>query len=263
MAIDVLADILADRRSDLAAAKGERPLPALESRAKASIPRDFFGAVTRPDRIAIIAETKRQSPSAGVLRDPYVPAEIARDYAAGGAAAISVLTEPRRFGGAIEHLTRVREAASLPVLRKDFVFDPYQIVEARAFGADAVLLIADMLDPRALAELAAAAREWRIEPLVEIFTADVLRPALDSGARLIGVNSRDLRTLEMKPDNVTRLAKTIPKDRFVVAESGLKTAADVAALKSIRVSAALVGESLLRRPDLQNAVRGLVEAGRR
>lgn len=263
MAVDVLEQILVQRRVDVARAKTERSISTLEGMAKKNgAPKDFFKAVTKPGRVCLIAEMKKKSPSAGEIRGDYQPAKIAADYQKGGVDAISVLTEPARFEGKIEDIPVARSASSAPILRKDFLFDPYQVIEARAFQADSVLLIADMLEASQLNELLAVSREHGMEPLVEIFTADSLEPTLRSGAKLIGINTRNLKTLEMFPDNVQKLSKQIPADRFVVAESGIKTAADVKALKESRIAAMLVGESILKQKDLAAAVKTLVDAGK-
>ncbi|MBV9080689.1 MAG: indole-3-glycerol phosphate synthase TrpC [Elusimicrobia bacterium] len=262
MAADALADIVALRRRRLSEAKEKTSMSAMERMAKsAPESEDFTAAVVRPGRIALIAEMKRRSPSAGSIREAYNPAAIAAAYEEGGAAALSVLTEPDKFGGELSDIRRAKTACRLPVLRKDFIFDPYQIAEARANGADAVLLIAEMLSASEMAELASYAREMQVEPLVEVFSESVLDAALASGAKLIGINSRNLRTLEMRPDNFSRLAPRIPADRYVIAESGIKTADDVEKLKSLRVSAMLVGESILKQTDLSAAVRVLANAG--
>lgn len=262
MATDTLDDILTHRRRRLNQAREKTPLKELEAAAKKA-PRtaDFLSAVSRPGSISLIAEMKKKSPSAGMIRQLYDPAKIAAAYERGGAAAISVLTEQDMFGGDVADMGRARKTCRLPVLRKDFIFDPYQIVEARVHGADAILLIADMLAPVQLNELAALAREHGLEPLVEIFSQEALPAALDTGAKLIGINSRNLRTLEMRPDNVVALSTQVPADRYVIAESGIRTAADVDRLRSLPVFGMLVGESLLRQPNLEAAARALAEAG--
>jgi indole-3-glycerol phosphate synthase len=260
--VDALDDILSHRRRRVAQSKEKTPLSEMEKLAKAApAPLDFLSAVARPGIITLIAEMKKRSPSAGIIRQPYDPARIASAYEKGGAAAISVLTEPDKFGGELNDIARARKACKLPVLRKDFIFDPYQMPESRAAGADAVLLIADMLPASQLNELAAAAREYGLEPLVEIFSEDVVEAALDTGAKLIGINARNLRTLEMRPDRVLALAPQISADRYVVAESGIKTASDVERLRSMPVFAMLVGESLLKQSDIEKAARKLVQAG--
>jgi indole-3-glycerol phosphate synthase len=257
-----MEEILVVRRKRVAQAKEKVPYSEMEKRAKGTPPpQDFLRAIVRPGFITLIAEMKKSSPSAGVIRQSYDPGRIAAAYERGGAAAVSVLTEPDRFGGDIGDMARARTGTRLPILRKDFIFDPYQIAEARAFGADAILLIADMLPSAQLNELAAAARDFGLEPLVEIFSEDVIEAALDTGAKLIGINARNLRTLEMRPDRVVALSPQIPADRYVVAESGIKTASDVERLRSMPVFAMLVGESILKQQNLEAATRALAQAG--
>ncbi len=257
---DVLDNIIAARRKSLEISKSRSPLSEVEGFAKkAMTPLDFKSAIGQPGKIAVIAEIKKKSPSAGMIRSDFSVAKIAEAYKKGGASALSVLTEADFFGGDTLDLQRAKDAAHLPVLRKDFIFDPYQLAEARAHGADAALLIAEMLDPSHLKELTAAAFEYKVEPLVEIFMPSVLEAAVDSGARVIGINTRNLRTLEMFPDNVKNLSRLIPADRVVVAESGIKTPEDIRSLQSLPVRAVLVGESLLKQSNLEDAVRRLVE----
>ncbi len=260
---DKLEEILTSRKVQLQKAKAQVSLDQLEKKAKVQSPADFFAAISRPDRIAVIAEMKEKSPSAGIIRRRYDVDEISEAYEQGGAAALSVLTEQVFFGGDIADLSTAHAASSLPILRKDFIFDPYQVVEAKAAGASAVLLIADMVPASLLKELAVCAKENGMAALVEIFNAGALPDALATGSKIIGINTRNLRTLEMTPGRVATLAKEIPSDCVLVAESGIKTADDMQKLKQLRVSAALVGESLLRQEDLVEAVRALAEAGKR
>jgi indole-3-glycerol phosphate synthase len=260
--MDTLEKILVGRKRQVQSAKEKVSLQVLEKAAKEMPPAKPFGsALNRSGRISVIAEMKSKSPSAGVIRSHYDVASIAKAYEKGGAAALSVLTEPDMFGGDSADITTARQASKLPILWKDFVFDPYQIVEARAAGADAVLLIVEMLAAAQLRELVACARANGLETLVEIFLESSLQAAVDSGSALLGINTRNLRTLEMVPDNVSRLAPKIPNDRTVVAESGLKSPADIEKLKSLPVAAVLVGESILKQTDLEAAVRKLVQAG--
>lgn len=260
---DKLEEILASRRHQLDRARSEVSLDQLERKAKTQSPADFFAAISRPDRIAVIAEMKQMSPSAGVIRKRYEVEEIAESYEAGGAAALSVLTEETFFGGDISDLSTAHVSSALPILRKDFIFDPYQVVEAKAAGASAVLLIADMVPGSQLKELAACAFENGLATLVEVFNAGALKDALDTGSKIIGINTRNLRTLEMTPGRVATLCKEIPTDHVIVAESGIKTPDDMRRLKTLPVSAVLVGESLLKQDDLTAAVSALVEAGKR
>lgn len=259
----VLDEIIRRTREGLAARRAQRPFAALETAAAAAPPaRPFAEALVRGGGIGVIAELKAKSPSAGMLRSNYdVPAGAAA-YARAGARALSILTEPHFFGGRPEDLAAARAACDLPVLRKDFILDPYQVVEARAHGADAVLLIVRILDHASLTLLLAEARRWGMDALVEAHTASEVDRALKAGARLIGINSRDLDTLRMDPGAFARLAAGVPADRILVAESGVKTPADVRALKPLGVRAVLVGESLLKQPDLEKAARPLVDAGR-
>jgi len=260
---DVLENILEFRKKTVTEAKEKTSLKELEALAKEIPLNSFVMALTHEDRISIIAEMKKKSPSAGVLRDPYDVADIAAQYKKGGAHALSVLTEPLFFEGNILDMKVARDISGLPILRKDFIFDSYQIVEAKAHGADAVLLIADMLSPAQLKELVVCAQEFQLDTLVEVFTSAVLPAALNSGSMLIGINKRNLRTLKISPDNIAMLSRMVPRDRFVVAESGTRNAQDIEILKVLRVSAVLVGESLLKKSDLESSVRELVEAGKR
>ena len=258
---DVLEQILESRRKSLEKSKIRRSIRDLEGMILGvPAPLDFKNAINRPGEISVIAEMKKKSPSAGMIRPEYSVSKIAEAYKKGGARALSVLTEEDFFGGEILDLQRAKDASELPILRKDFIFDPYQIAEARAYGADAILLIADMLDPGHLNDLVDCALEYRVEPLVEVFTPSVLEAVLQTKARIVGINNRNLRTLEMLPDNVENLSRLIPSDRVVVAESGIKKPEEISALRKLPVRAVLVGESLLKQPDLEVAVRKLVEA---
>jgi indole-3-glycerol phosphate synthase len=224
---------------------------ALEKRAAARRPNGEGFARALRDGAAprVIAECKRRSPSRGILRQDYRPAEHARAYAAAGAAAISVLTEPTFFDGALAHLEEVRAAVDIPLLRKDFIVERYQILEAVAAGADAVLLIVGAVDPGAIKRLLADAADAGVAALVEVHGAVELRIAADSGATIIGVNSRNLRTLAVEPDVHEQLAPLMPKGAVTVAESGLRELADLERLARAGYSAFLVGERLIVQPD--------------
>lgn len=262
--VDILEDIITARKQQLAVSQAMYSMTEIENQLKhAPSPRGFSEALIQDEGISIIAEMKQKSPSAGKIRENYAVNDIARAYEEGGAKALSVLTESERFGGKIQDLQMVRCVSHIPILRKDFIFDPYQVVEARAFGADAILLIADILSPNQLKELVALARSHRMDALVEVFTTSSIPSALNSGSDLIGINTRNLRTLEMKPDNIALLSQMIPKERTLVAESGFKSPEDLQSLKALHVSAVLVGEALLKQIDLKQAVRNLVDAGRR
>ena len=226
------------------------PIAALESTAanRPRAARGFRASIGEPG-IRVIAECKRRSPSRGVLRAEYDPVAIARAYAAAGAAAISVLTEPTFFDGSLDHLRQVRSAVDVPILRKDFIVTPYQIAEAAAAGADAVLLIVAALDDRTLADLAAVARAWRLDALVEVHDREELDRALALRVDLVGVNSRNLRTLEVSTPVLDELGALIPRGVVAVAESGLTTAADLQRLREVRYDAFLIGERFMTSPD--------------
>lgn len=241
-----LERIVSARRASLRAARAVRGGGGLPPRATPV--RDFEGALRAPGR-RFIAEIKRRSPSAGPIREPFEPVAIATRYAAAGAAAISVLTEPEFFGGSGEDLACARSAVALPVLRKDFVLDRTMILESVALGADAVLLIAAVLAPAKLRDLVSAAHDAGLSAVVEVHHEAELEPALASGARIVGVNSRDLRDFTVDLARAERLAARLPDDIVKVAESGIRTPGDVARLESAGYRAFLVGESLLRAND--------------
>lgn len=254
----ILDEILEETRRRLAAAKRRRPIERLEREAAAApAPRDFAAALRRRP-IACIAEFKRRSPSAGWIHEHAEPAAVARAYERAGAAALSVLTEERFFAGHLEDLRRAREAASLPVLRKDFTLDPYQVVEARAAGADAVLLVVAVLRDDELAGLIAEARRWGLESLVEAHDAREVARAVLAGARVVGINHRDLHRFTVDMDLAVRLRDQVPSDRLVVAESGIRTSADVTRMRQAGIDAILVGENLMRTPDPGAALAALL-----
>jgi indole-3-glycerol phosphate synthase len=258
----ILDDIIAARRADLATARRAEPLSALRQRAAWALPRRGFAAALRARRPAVIAEVKKASPSKGVIRADFDPVAIARRYAACGAAAISVLTEERYFQGSPAYLEAIRAAVDVPLLRKDFIVDPYQVAEARAWGADAVLLIVAALEDAALRDLHAAARELELDVLVEAHTEEEVERAAAAGATLIGINNRDLRTFVTTLATAERLFARLPADALAVAESGIETAADVARLRRAGYEVFLVGESLMRQPDPGAALQALL-AGER
>jgi indole-3-glycerol phosphate synthase len=254
----ILDEIVTARRADVARAKRERPAAVLEALPRFAEPRRGFAAALRACRLAVIAEIKKASPSKGLIRADFDPVAIARAYAASGAAAISVLTEERYFQGSPGYLESVRAAVVLPLLRKDFIFDPYQLIEARAWGADAALLIVAMLDDAALAELHGAGSELGLDMLVEAHTAEEAARAAAIGATLIGINNRDLRTFVTSLDTAVRLRPTLPAGALAVAESGIESPADVTRLRDAGYDAFLVGESLMRAPDPGAALRALL-----
>ena len=258
-----LDQIVAQTRLDLEQRKQERPLEEMMRLAMAQPPpRDLLKAI-RPGRsksqVRLIAEVKRASPSKGLLAPHLDPVELARSYEANGAAAISVLTEPHFFLGSPEYLTAIKQAVNIPVLRKDFIMDEYQVYEARAWGADAILLICAILDDQQLRYLLKAAHDQGMRCLVEVHNAGEIRRAVAAGAVVIGINCRDLVTFDMNPSLIRELRQLIPADRVVVAESGIHTAADARRLARYDVQAMLVGESLVKSNDVATQMRSLLQ----
>ena len=254
----ILSRIIESRRAEVARRRRIMPETVLRIAAgKADAPRDFAGALVR-DEVNVIAEIKKASPSAGVLRREFEPVSLARAFEQSGAAALSVLTEEENFQGALAHLRDARAAVSLPVLRKDFIVDPWQVWEARAANADSFLLIAAALDDAALAGLLNLGRELGMEALVEVHTAEELERVLAAGARILGVNNRNLHTLEVRVETSLDLAGMIPEDRVAVSESGLRSAEDLRKLSAAGFDAFLIGESLMREPDPGAALKRLI-----
>lgn len=257
----ILDHIVDVKRREIAAARTATPEAVLLRQvASAPPPRDFLAALRQrgPGPLRLIAEIKKASPSKGVIRDDFQPIEIAKIYRDSGAAAISVLTDTPHFQGSLDVLRRVRIAVDLPLLRKDFILDRYQVLEARAAGADAVLLIAECLENEQLRCLHDAIIELGMTPLVEVFEPDNLPRVVGMGATLIGVNNRDLRTFQVDLGHTIRLRPQIPPDRVVVGESGIRTHEDVVRLARAGVDAMLVGESLMASPNIGEAVRLLL-----
>lgn len=258
-----LDDIVARKRRDLERKKADVTLLMLERKLETALPvRDFRATLRRPGEVSLIAELKKASPSAGIIRELYHVPTGAAAYEKAGARALSILTEENFFLGDVAHLAEAKKATALPVLRKDFIVDAYQVHEARAAGADAVLLIVALLPPAELKALLTAIRRLGMTPLVEAHSPDEVKAAVDAGADVIGINSRNLKDLSMNPGAFEKMVPLIPRDKLIVAESGIKTAGDVKALKALGVHAMLVGESLLKQPDLEAAAKLLVEAGR-
>ncbi len=268
---DILAQIVVDKRREVQEAKQRVPQDELERRARATPePRNFFAAVTRPKgQLRVIAEVKKASPSAGVIRADFDPVAIARAYHANGAAAISCLTDEKYFQGSLAYIAQIKEAVPLPVLRKDFIIDPYQVYEARAAGADAILLIAECLGEAELLDLLILATDLKLTTLVEVHDVESLlkvRPHIGfphPAYTLLGINNRDLKSMTTDLNHTLRLLDMVENKDILVSESGIKTPRDVQRLRLAGVHRILVGEHLMRQPDVGAALRELVEHGLR
>ncbi len=258
---DLLATIVAATRRIVEVRQADQPFATLEARAAAVPSRAgrFVAVLSRTDRVNVIAECKRRSPSKGVLRPDYDPVAIAESYAAAGAAAISVLTEPTFFDGALEHLAAVRAAVDVPLLRKDFIVSEYQLLEAKAAGADAALLIVAALPPQMLGRLHRFAGAIGLDVLVEVHDAGELAVAVEMGARVIGVNNRNLKTLSVDVHASRSLISSIPSDIVAVSESGLRTSDDLVRLRALGYRAFLIGERFMGAVDPGTALRELLD----
>lgn len=257
---NVLAEIVAKRRESIAHRERVLPLVALKIAVekKAPEPRDFVAALDRSGG-SVIAELKKASPSRGVIREDFRPAALAAELEGAGAAALSVLTEEEFFLGSLSFLKEARAASKIPVLRKDFILNSWQVWESRAAGADSCLLIAALLNDAVLRELLALSRELGMEPLVEVHTREELARAIESGARIVGVNNRDLTSFSVRLETALELADLIPEDCTAVAESGIHSRADVVRLRDAGYDAFLIGEQLMRQDSPGAALRGLIE----
>lgn len=255
----ILDEIVATKRQEIAGSKQQVPEEQLRDQLPSAPPvRDFFARLSADGPIRLIAEVKKASPSKGVIRADFQPLEIALTYEEHGAACLSVLTDAPYFQGQLAYLSAIRQRLATPILRKDFILDSYQLLEARVAGADAVLLIAECLDDCHLRKLHNEAIDLGMTPLVEFYEPENLSRVLDAGATLIGVNNRDLRTFEVDLEHTIRMRDKIPADCVLVGESGIRTVADVKRLEAAGVDAILVGEQLMSQPDIGAAVDTLL-----
>ncbi|HHT9124860.1 MAG TPA: indole-3-glycerol phosphate synthase TrpC [Candidatus Brocadiia bacterium] len=254
----ILDKICSRKIKELEERKKQKPLAKLEKALSNLQPtRDFNEAIKSAGRVKLIAEVKKASPSAGVIREPFNHVEIARLYEQGGASAISVLTDEEFFQGKLEYLTEIKQIVKLPLLRKDFIIDPYQIYEARAAGTDAILLIARILSNEKLKAYLKLSCELGMKCLVEVHDADELKKVLDADAAIIGINNRDLRTFKTDLETTFKLRPLIPEGKTVVSESGISTRDDVVRLKECGINAVLIGETLMRASDIVAKIREL------
>ncbi|HZZ27748.1 MAG TPA: indole-3-glycerol phosphate synthase TrpC [Pirellulales bacterium] len=257
--MSILDKIIASKRREIEAAKADQPEAEVRAAAeKAPPPKDFFAALAAPGPIKLIAEVKKASPSAGIIRADFDPVKIAQIYEQHGAACLSVLTDEPFFQGRLEYLRDIRATVKLPLLRKDFILDKYQLYEARAAGADAVLLIAECLDDCNLRALHNEAIALGLTPLVELYEPANLPRVLEAGATLIGINNRDLNTFKVDLQHTLRLREQVPEECLLVAESGIRTRADVQQLEAAGVNAILVGETLMANSNIGTAVDALL-----
>ncbi len=257
----ILDEIVENKRIELHRSKAKIGINDLMAKANEQIdPKDFFNSIKPDNRIRIISEIKKSSPSKGVLREDFDPVEIAKSYARNGAAAISVLTDVNYFEGSLDYLKNVREAVDAPLLRKDFIVDPYQVYEARAYGADAILLIVACLDLPLIKDLLVLTRELGMNAIVEVHNDAELDDALDADARIIGINNRDLRTFDVDINVSLELSKRVPDHKIVIAESGISSPEVIKELFDKGIGVFLIGEAFMKAPDPGHELKRMYEA---
>ena len=259
----ILDEILAQKHLEIAAARDRVAFESLEARIPSAPPvRGFLAALQSVERPGLIAEVKKASPSAGLIRADFDPVTIARQYEVAGATCLSVLTDEHFFQGHLDYLRDIRQVVRIPVMRKEFIIDRYQIAEARVAGADCVLLIAECLDDVQLHDLYGYARSLGMDALIELYDLENIPRVLATGTKLVGINNRDLRTFVTSLEHTFRVKQQIPDDILLVSESGISTPAHIQRLRAAGVGAVLVGESLMRQPDIGNAVKELMGLGK-
>lgn len=259
----ILDDIIENKLSEVKASKSSLPLEQIVKQIENALPsRNFFDAINPDGELKIISEVKHASPSKGIFREDFDPVEIAKSYSSGGASAISVLTDEKYFRGSLNYLKNIRENVETPLLRKDFIVDPYQVYEARLYGADALLLIVAALDQSNMKDLLELTHSLQMNAIVEVHDAQELDRALDADARIIGINNRDLRTFEVDLNVSINLSKKIPGDKIVIAESGIGTIEDIDRLRSEGVHVFLIGETFMKAPVPGQKLNELINSSR-
>lgn len=257
----ILTEILENKTIEVKASKNSLPLELIKEQIDTALPaRNFFDAIKPNGELKIISEVKHASPSKGIFREDFDPVEIAKSYSAGGASAISVLTDEKYFKGSLSYLKNIRENVQTPLLRKDFIVDPYQVYEARLFGADALLLIVAALDQASLTQLLELTHSLQMNAVVEVHDGEELDRALDADAKIIGINNRDLRTFDVDLNVSINLSKRVPEDRIVIAESGIGSIDDVDTLRAEGVHVFLIGETFMKVPDPGQKLNELINS---
>jgi len=259
----ILDEIIENKKAEIESSKRAIPLEVLQEKIKDAPPsRNFFDAINPGGRLKIISEIKHASPSKGIFREDFDPVEIAKSYSEGGASAISVLTDEKYFKGKLSYLKSIRENVDTPLLRKDFIVDPYQVYEARFYGADALLLIVAALDQPSLSRLLELTHSLNMNAIVEVHDAEELERALDAGARIIGINNRDLRTFNVDLNVSVNLSRKIPEGKIVIAESGIGSIDDIDNLRAQGVHVFLIGETFMKAPDPGEKLKELINSSK-